>query len=378
MAATLQNRADDSLLRDDRLMSLDALRGFDMLWIIGGSLIVAAAADVTGWPWLVTLKKQFEHTPWNGFTAYDLIFPLFLFIAGVAMPFSLEKRRARGDSYLKLCRHVIVRGLILVLFGMIFNGLPKFDWATMRYPSVLGRIGLAYLFAGLIVLSTGVRGQIAWMAGLLITYWAAMKFIPVPGFGAGDLAPGHNLADYIDGKLLPGVLLHPDTHRDPEGILSTFPAIGTALAGALTGQFLKNGRYSGYMKTLWMIVAALVCLGLAQLWARDFPINKNLWSSSFVLFCAGWSLLLLSAFYLVVDVWRFRVWTLPLVVIGSNSILIYMAQKLINFDYTAHFFFDGLLKYTSAYQPLLWAISVLTIKWLMLYLLYRKRIFLRV
>jgi predicted acyltransferase len=371
-------KRDDSLLRNDRLVSLDALRGFDMFWIIGGSVIVGAAADVTSWPWLVTIKKQLVHTDWNGFTAYDLIFPLFLFIAGVAMPFSFEKRLARGDSKFKLCGHVIVRGLVLVLFGMIYNGLLKFDWATMRYSSVLGRIGLAYLFAGLIVLNFGLRGQIAWMAGLLVAYWAALKFVPVPGFGAGDLAPGHNLADYIDSSLIPGGLLHRNPSRDPEGLLSTVPAIGTALAGALTGRFLKNERYGGYINTLAMIVAALGCLGLALLWNRDFPINKNLWSSSFVLYCAGWSLLLLASFYLVVDVWRFRTWTLPLVVIGSNSILIYMAQRFIKFEYTADFFFGGLLKNTAAYQPLLLGISVLTVKWLMLYLLYRKRIFLRV
>ncbi len=160
--------------------------------------------------------------------------------------------------------------------------------------------------------------------------------------------------------------------------MSTIPAIGTALAGALTGRFLKNSSYSGYMKTLWMLVAGVVSLALALLWNHDFPINKNLWSSSFVLFCAGWSLLLLAAFYLVIDVWQLRAWTLPFVVIGSNSILIYMSQRFIDFNYTTHFFFDGLLKNTSAYQPLLFTIAVLGIKWLMLYLLYRKRIFLRV
>jgi predicted acyltransferase len=369
---------------DDRLVSLDALRGFDMFWIIGGVPILNEAAKLTGWLWLNGLSAQMHHTDWDGFTLYDLIFPLFLFIAGVAMPLSFEKRLERGDSKVSLYQHVIIRGLMLVLFGMIYNGLLKFDWAHTRLPSVLGRIGLAYLFAGLIVLSAGVRAQIAWTVALLGAYWAAMKFIPVPGFGAGDLAPGHNLADYIDSQLIPGVLLHNNLSRDPEGILSTVPAIGTALAGALTGQLLKNKRYDGYIKTVAMVVAALGCLGLALLWNRDFPINKNLWSSSFVLYCAGWSLLLLAFFYLVTDVWRFRAWTLPLVVIGSNSILIYMAQKFIKFEYTSDFFFGGLLKYiaespyAAAYQPLLLAISILTIKWLMLYVLYRKRVFLRV
>jgi predicted acyltransferase len=364
------------VIRDERLLSLDALRGFDMFWIIGGVAIVNAAAELTHWPWLQWLGSQMQHPKWHGFALYDLIFPLFLFIAGVAMPFSFDKRLARGDGKAVLYRHVIIRGLVLVLLGMIYNGLLKFDWPRTRYPSVLGRIGLAYLFAGLIVLNTSVRGRLVWFTGLLVGYWAALKVIPVPGFGAGDLAPGHTITDYIDRALIPGRLYNGD--RDPEGILATIPAIGTALAGAVTGQFLKDARLSGQKKTLAMIAAGLVCLGAARLWNLDFPINKNLWSSSFVIWCAGLSLLLLSAFYLVIDVWRFRAWALPLVVIGSNSILIYMAPLFIDFGYTAHFFFDGLLKHTGPYQPLLWAVAIVLIKWLMLYLLYRKRIFLRV
>jgi predicted acyltransferase len=368
-------KSDDALLRNDRLVSLDALRGFDMFWIMGGVPIVNAAAALTGWAWLEWLGGQMEHPPWDGFALYDLIFPLFLFIAGVAMPFSFDKRLSRGESKLSLYRHVIVRGSLLVLLGMIYNGLLKFNWPT-RLPSVLGRIGLAYMFAGLIVLNTKMRGQFAWIVGLLVGYWAALKFIPVPGYGAGDLSPGHTLTDYLDHLLVPGRLYKGD--RDPEGLLATIPAIGTALAGAVTGQFLKDPRYTGERKTIVMIAAGVVCLALAWLWNFNFPINKNLWSSSFVLRCAGYSLLFLSVFYLVIDVWKFRAWTLPLVVIGSNSILIYMAPLFIDFGFTAHFLFDGVLKYADQYKPLLWAISIVFVKWLMLYLLYRKRIFLRV
>jgi predicted acyltransferase len=366
----------DNPSANERLISLDALRGFDMFWIIGGERIVHAASELADWKWLTWLSGQLGHPEWHGFALYDLIFPLFLFIAGVAMPFSFEKRFLRGDSKQSLYRHVIIRGLLLVFLGMIYNGLLKFDWATMRYPSVLGRIGLAYMFAGLIVLNTNRRGQIAWIVGLLVGYWAALKFVPVPDFGAGDLSPGHTLTDYLDRLLIPGRLHRGD--RDPEGLLATIPAIATALGGALTGQLLKSDRHSGYFKTSVMVVAGLVCLGLAQLWNLNFPINKNLWTSSFVLHCAGLSLLLLSAFYLVIDVWRFRSWTLLFVVIGSNSILIYMAQRFVDFEYTTRFFFEGLLRNTGAYQAVLWAIAVVTVKWLFLYLLYRKRIFLRV
>jgi predicted acyltransferase len=357
-------------------VSLDALRGFDMFWIIGGEGIVQAGAKLTGWAWLVWFAGQLEHPEWHGFALYDLIFPLFLFIAGVAMPFSFDKRLARGDTKSQLARHAIVRGLVLVLLGMIYNGLLEFDWANMRYPSVLGRIGLAYLFAALIVLNTQVRGQLLWFAGLLVGYWALLKFVPVPEFGAGDLAPGHTFTDFIDRSLVPGKLYRGD--RDPEGLMGVVPAIGTALAGAVTGRLLKSENYSGYVKTAIMVVAGLVCLGLAQLWNLNFPINKNLWTSSFVLHCGGLSLLLLALFYLVIDVWRLRSWTLFFVVIGSNSIFIYLAERFIDFEYTTRFFFGGALQHAGVYPPLLWAMAIVLVKWLLLYLLYRKRIFLRV
>jgi predicted acyltransferase len=359
-----------------RLMSLDALRGFDMFWIIGGKGIAEASAALTGWPALVWLAGQLEHPAWHGFALYDLIFPLFLFLAGVAMPFSYEKRLAAGDRKGDLYRHVVVRGLVLVVLGMVYNRVLEFDWEKMRYPSVLGRIGLAYLFAGLIVLNTGVRGRLVWFVGLLVGYWAALKFIPVPGFGAGDLSPGHTLTDFIDRTLIPGRLLHGD--RDPVGLFGTIPAISTALAGALTGDLLKSPRFSGSAKTALMMVLGAVCLGLARLWDLEFPINKNLWSSSFVIYCAGWSLLLFALFYLVIDVWRWRKWAYFFVVIGSNSILIYMAQHFVDFDFTTRFFFGGLLARTGAYQPLMWAVAMVFVQWLLLCLLYEKRILLKV
>lgn len=366
---------------DQRLVSLDALRGFDMFWIIGGAAIVNKAADMSAWGWLVWLAGQTHHPEWNGFLLYDLIFPLFLFIAGVAMPFSIAKRQERGDSKWQLYQHAILRGLLLVFLGMIYNGLLNFDWPNMRYPSVLGRIGLASMFAAFIVLNTSVRGQFLWAVGLLIGYWAALKFIPVPEYGAGDLSPGHTLTDYIDRMLIPGKLLKVGT-RDPEGILATIPAIATALAGVITGQLLKTDRYSGYVKTLIMVVAGVFCLGLGQLWNLEFPINKNLWSSPFVLHCAGSSLLLLALFYLVVDVWRLRAWTFFFVIIGSNSIFIYLAKKVIDFDHATLYFFGGLLNLAGNSSTPTWKffyyLAIVFVQWLLLYFLYRKRVFLRV
>jgi predicted acyltransferase len=347
-----------------------------MFWIIGGESIAHSAAALTGWTWLVWLSGQLHHPDWNGFTFYDLIFPLFLFMAGVAMPFSFQKRLERGDSKPALYRHVIIRGLLLVFLGMIYNGLLECDFANARYPSVLGRIGLAYMFAGLIVLKTGPRGQLLWIFGLLVGYWAALRFIPVPGYGAHDLTPGHTLTDYIDRLLIPGKLYVGD--RDPEGVMATIPAVGTALAGALTGQLLKSDRFGDYVKIMIMVLVGVTCLGFALLWNIEFPINKNLWTSSFVLRCAGWSLLFLSLFYLVIDVWQWRAWAFPLVVIGSNSILIYLAERCVDFEHTVEFFFGGALKHTGTYQPLLWSIAFVFVEWLLLYFLYRRRIFLKV
>jgi predicted acyltransferase len=266
--------------------------------------------------------------------------------------------------------------LALVVLGMIYNDLLKFEWDTMRYTSVLGHIGIAYFFAALIVLNWEAMGQFVWMAGLLVLYWALMRFVPVPGYGAGDLRPAHTLNDYLDRLLMPGQLKFGD--RDPLGILATIPAAGTALAGAITGHLLKSDRYTKYFKTMAMAMAGVVCFALAYLWNKDFPINKNLWSSSFVLHCAGYSLLLLSLFYLVVDVWKFRAWAMVFVVIGTNSILIYMARRFVDFDFTARFFFGGLIGNTGPYQPLLFAIAVVIVQWFMLLVLYRHRIFLRV
>lgn len=362
---------------DQRLISLDTLRGFDMFWLMGGTGLVNKAAELSNWGWLKWLAGQTHHPEWHGFLLYDLIFPLFLFIAGTALPFSIAKREERGDSRWQLHRHALVRGLLLVLLGLVYNGMLKWDWANLRYPSVLGRIGLASMFAAFIVLNTKVRGQILWAAGLLLGYWAALKFIPVPHYGAGDLAPGHTLTDFIDRQLLPGRLLHPGV-RDPEGLLSTLPAIATALAGALAGQLLKSSRFGGHVKFLILGVAGAACLGLGQLWNLDFPINKNLWSSSFVLHCAGLSLLLLAPCYLVVDVWRWRAWTFFFVVIGCNSIFIYLARIMIDFSFTTHFLFDGMLLRAGASQRLLWYVAYIFVQWMLLFIMYRKQIFLRV
>src|SRR4051794_8846870 len=182
--ASARNTLGETVAKPTRLMSLDALRGFDMFWIMSGEAVFHALAKATNWPVFNAISKELEHTPWNGFTFYDMIFPLFLFIAGVSMPYSLHSRIEKGESKASVYRSMLKRALILVFLGMVVNGL--FEWEgyeNTRFASVLGRIGLAWLFAGLIYLNTTLRGRILWFAGLLLGYWAAMMLIPVPGFG---------------------------------------------------------------------------------------------------------------------------------------------------------------------------------------------------
>jgi predicted acyltransferase len=369
--------------KPDRLLSLDTLRGFDMFWIAGGEYLMVSLAALTGWPIFQWAAQQMEHVEWEGFRFYDMIFPLFLFIAGVSMPFSILRRKQRGESMPSIYRHLVKRLVLLIILGLIYNGLTeRLDFSQQRYSSVLARIGIGWFFAAVIVLNTSIRGQILWFAGILVGYFALMKLVPVPGFGAGDLSPQGNLAAYVDRMILPGRICCYE-YGDNEGLLSHIPAIATALLGALTGHLLisNDKRLSGLRKGLILLAAGIFSLGLGKLWAIiGFPIIKNLWTSSFVLFAGGWSLILLSVFYLVIDVWKVKKWTFPFIVIGMNSITIYMLNSgIMDFGQMGRYFFGGLAHYFSepAGQVILVTGSILCM-WTVLYILYRNKIFLKV
>ena len=355
-----------------RLASLDALRGFDMIWIVGGREVVAAAAAWTGWGFLRSLEAQLHHPEWNGFTAWDLIFPLFLFLAGVSFPFSLASRRGRGQSEGRIRRHVLCRGAFLVALGVLYNVGPGFAFTNVRYASVLGRIGLAWMFAALIGTRWGWRGQSVWIVGLLLGYWAAMTLVPVPGQGAPSLAPGETLADWIDRALLPG-RLHRGV-RDPEGLFATVPAIATGLAGMLAGRALRSGA-APFWRVTGLAGAGLAALGLGALWDPLFPINKNLWSSSFVLWTAGWSLLLLALFHLVIDLGGLRRPAAVLAVVGTNALTAYLMTRFIDFRAVAQL----VLRWGDGPgHDFTVALFALALVWLVLLGLYRRRWFLRV
>jgi len=361
-----------------RLYSLDALRGFDMFWIMGAEEIVRALAKATGSSFWNGFSTQLTHPAWNGFHFYDLIFPLFLFIAGVATPYSVGRELEKGKSKQQLLFRVIKRGLILVLFGIIYNnGLQLRPLSEIRFGSVLGRIGLAYMFANIIYLYSKQLGQIIWFCALLIGYWLLLKFAAAPGFPKGDLTMQGNFASYIDRLVVPG-RLYLGIH-DPEGLMSTIPAIGTGLLGILTGGMLKNSPLRPERKALLLAVAGVIFLGLAQLWNLDFPINKNLWTSSFVLQVGGLSLLLLSLFYYIIDVLGYKNWAFFFKVIGMNSILIYMSGLFIDWEYTTNGAFKWLGQLVgNPFNIVVMAICYVMIKWLFLDFMYKKKIFLRV
>lgn len=366
------------LTSPQRLYSLDALRGFDMFWIMGAEEIFHGMAKATGSPFWGAISNQLTHPAWNGFHFYDLIFPLFLFIAGVATPYSVGRELEKGKSRQQLLMRVIKRGLILVLLGIIYNnGLKIMPISEIRFPSVLGRIGLAYMFANIIYLYFRERGQMIWFTALLIGYWLLLKFTSAPGFAPGDLTMEGNFASYIDRSILPGKL-YLGIH-DPEGLMSTIPAIGTGLLGILTGNFLKNSPVKPQTKAFRIAATGVIFLALAQLWNLDFPINKNLWTSSFVLNVGGYSLLLLSIFYYIIDVLGYKTWAFYFKVIGMNSILIYMSGRFINWEYTTNGFFQWLGQLVGdPFNVVVMAICFVMVKWLFLYFMYRKKLFLRV
>ncbi|MEA4935286.1 MAG: DUF5009 domain-containing protein [Paludibacter sp.] len=365
--------------QQERLYSLDALRGFDMFFIVGGAAFIKAFFGLFPSSFSDFVIKQMYHVDWHGFTFYDMIFPLFLFIAGVSFPYSLARSYEKGYTNSKIAAVIVKRGMKLIIFGFVFNGILTLDFENMRYASVLGRIGIAWMIAALIF----VFGDIKWSIGvsllILTGYYLVSLFLMNPNAPAGTspFSIEGSFAAWLDANYFPGRTF--DAAYEPQGYLSTLPAIVTALLGILTGNFLKSKRYIAQKKVLLMFVASVVLILTGLLWNNFFPINKNLWTSSYVCFAGGLSLLLLTVFYYIIDVLKFRKWSFVFVVIGMNSITIYMAQKIVDFKHIARFLGSGTVEvFPVNFQPLISSIIYLLIIWSFLYFLYRKKIFLKV
>lgn len=356
-----------------RLQSLDALRGFDMFLLIGLGGILRALPQVSHNTVFNFLAQQCRHPKWHGFTLWDLIFPLFIFIVGVAMPYSFSKRLQLAGGKKKLYVHIAIRTIVLFLLGLVFWGTPGGAHPTWGYYSVLYRIGISYFFAAIILLNSKIRGQTLWAFGLVIGYWLVMRFVPVPGHGAGDFSEAGCLTTFISQKI--SDIISPNFKHVIT--ISLAPTISTALFGALAGQWLQSSE-SPRNKTIVLLLIGIAFMAFSLIVHLSFPINKKLWSTSFTFLTCGLGLLFLAVFYWLIDVRGYRRWAFFFVVVGMNSITIYLGSRLIDFNGIAYVFIGGFTDLLGTAEPLVTATTAATLKWLFLYYLYQRRIFFKI
>lgn len=375
-------------LHSGRLVCLDIFRG---LAVAGMILVDNPGSDDKAY-WAIT------HAEWNGWTPADFIFPSFLFLVGVSMVFSFSARLRRGESRQQILFHAFKRSLILIAIGLLVNASPLvgLDVHSWRFEGVTQRIALCYFAAAILVLWSHRRGQLIAIVACLLGYWAIMRFVPVPGLGLPGheipfMDPDRNLVAWLDRKLFMGRLYN-GTH-DPEGILSTIPAIATTLIGVVTGHWLRSETSSG-TKAIRMLLFGILALIAGETWNLWFPINKNLWTSSFVLFSAGFALVLLAFLYWLLEIKRWRgTWTVPILVFGMNAIAAFVADSLVygpGYSFTVkggngapipwHEAANARLASlggSPANASLLYSAGAVLFCWILLWFLWRKRIFIK-
>ncbi len=385
-------------------MSLDALRGFDMFWIVGGEEVVKSLYE--GWPNPVTrlLAKEMNHKDWAGVNFYDLIFPLFVFMVGASLVFSVTRMLEQKGRAATLKR-IFVRSVMLYIFGLlVYGGLSKgFD--QIRWLGVLQRIAICYFFAALLFSTFRLKGLIAICAALLLGYWGLTALVPIRNFNlqteqlkAHNLTPaspetraaflattetvrGHyddglNLTQQLDFQYLPGFKW--DGAYDPEGLLSTLPAIATCLLGVFAGLLLRNAALSDQRKVLWLLTAGVAAVVLGFAWGLKFPVIKKIWTSSYVLVAGGYACVLLAGFHQIVEIWQWRKWCLPFVWIGMNAITIYLVFHVVPFEKIAATIVGGPVETALAgWGQFVLAGTVVLLMLAFLRFLYQRKIFLR-
>ena len=360
-----------------RLESLDALRGFDMFWIVGGSEVVRALVDGSKNPRLAALAGQFEHYPWEGFRFFDLIMPLFLFMIGVSMPYSFAKRLQRGQSRGRIFCHVIFRVVVLCVLGMTVNGnLLTYDVHKFQITySVLHVLAMGYLVASIILLNLRLPWQVAATVLMLVAY-GLIQYLPAPGHAPGTYAPGATLGDWLNERLLGP--WQGEWRRPWIVAMTTYGS--TAMLGALAGQLLRSAKAPA-IKVLGLAAIGLACLAAGWAWSHQMPIIKKTWTSTYALWAGGWSYLLLALFYLAIDVAGLRRWAFPFTVIGTNSIVAYLTWQWFRpaLCQAARVFVGGLKQYVgpAGYRPIELAAAALGL-WLILYWLYSSKTFIKI
>jgi predicted acyltransferase len=355
----------------ERLKSIDALRGFDMFWIIGGDYLVRSLPQIVDCGITRELAQQMEHCEWAGFHFYDLIYPMFVFLVGVSLVFSLSRTIERSGKTGALKR-IVPRSLILFLLGIFYMGGIAHGFKNVYFVGVLHRIAVAYFFTGIIFCFASPRVMAAICVGLLVGYWALMTFVPVPGVGEPSLAvSGKNLAYYIDQRFMPG--------RKFEGtMLSTMAAVANCLLGVFAGLLLKTQKVSPPRKVFWLISGGAASVVAGYVWGLSFPIIKLLWTSSYVLVACGISSILLGLFYVVIEIWKVEWWAEPFVWIGMNAITIYIVGNIVNFHRLAERFVGGdVARAFGNFGLFVQALVTIALGLWLVRFLYRRKIFLR-
>jgi len=370
-------------LQPRRVMSIDALRGFTMFWIVGGWYIFdglhkALNNDTTAW-----ISNQLKHVEWEGFVFEDLIMPLFLFVVGVVMPLAFNKRLARGDSKKRLYFHIVLRSVILFVLGMVAQGnLLKLDLGELKiFCNTLQAIAVGYLISAIIMLNLRVAWQAVATVVLLLLFWGLMMLVPIPGHARGVLQQDANLALHIDHFILGQF----DDGLNYTWILSSMTFAATVMLGVMAGHLLGSDRNRG-AKFLLLLAAGIGCLTLGSLWGGwffdigkfNFPIIKRLWTSSFVIFAGGLSFLLLALFYLVIDIFKLRKWAFVFVVIGANPIFIYMATHIFSFRHISDPLITGLDQFVGPWKEFTHALAAFAVVWLVLWCMYRQKTFIKI
>ncbi len=366
-----------------RLVSLDVLRG----------ATIAAMILVNNPGSWNTVYAQLRHASWHGWTFTDLIFPFFLFIVGVAIVFAFSKKLETDTPKKELYKKIIRRTLILFGLGLFLNGFPYFELSSLRIPGVLQRIAICYLFASIIFLHASVRWQMIWAGGLLFVYWMLMVWIPVPGVGAGSFAKGANFAAYIDSLILKGHMWSVTKTWDPEGLISTIPAISTTLFGVLTGHLLRSKK-SPQKMTQWLLGLGAAGTVIGLIWGIWLPVNKSLWTSSYAVLMAGLTLLCLAVCYYLIDVKEYRKAIHPFMVYGMNAITVYVLSGIVaklswiikwttaggdEISLKSWIYENLFASWLNGYNAsLAYALSFIMIMYLCMLILYKKKIFIKI
>jgi len=382
-------------MKPERLLSLDAFRGFT----IAGMIMVNNPGS---WEYVY---PQLRHADWHGWTFTDFVFPFFLWIVGVTMTFSFAVRISKGDSNRKLILNVVRRSAIIFALGLFLTGFPfgflwdhQFSFSTIRIPGVLQRIAVCYLISSIIYIYTSRRGQIISIALLFLSYWLMMFYIPIPEFGAGLFEKGKNFAAYIDSLFLSGHMWRATKTWDPEGLISTIPAIATTMLGAITGDYIRKSEHSKIEKSAWMFVAGAIMLLIGAALDMWMPINKSLWTVSYSIFIGGWALCLFGIFYFLIDAKGIKTWSQPFVVYGMNAIFVYVLSGVVaksiglwkfNVRLSDGTFSTISLKsiimqniFDPLFSPinssLAFAVFFIAVMYLVVWILYKKKIFIKV